>query len=70
MCGLCNVVGVCMCGLCNVWLCVCVGFVMCGCVCLCVSKYVCIKLRTSLKAVCHVMYLAKTGDVMLNGTRQ
>jgi hypothetical protein len=23
---------VCMCGFCNVWLCVCVGFVMCGCV--------------------------------------
>jgi hypothetical protein len=22
-----------MCGFCNVWLCVCVGFVMCGCVC-------------------------------------
>jgi len=25
-------VGVCMFGLCNVWVCVCVGFVMCGCV--------------------------------------
>ena len=24
--------GVCMRGFCNVWLCVCVGFVMCGCV--------------------------------------
>ena len=24
--------GVCMCGLCNVWLCVCEGFVKCGCV--------------------------------------
>jgi hypothetical protein len=23
--------GVCMCGFCNVWVCVCVGFVMCGC---------------------------------------
>jgi len=23
---------VCMCGFCNVWVCVCVGFVMCGCV--------------------------------------
>ena len=23
---------VCMCGVCNVWVCVCVGFVMCGCV--------------------------------------
>jgi len=25
-------VGVCMCGFCNVWVCVCVDFVMCGCV--------------------------------------
>ena len=25
-------VGVCMRGFCNVWVCVCVGFVMCGCV--------------------------------------
>jgi len=25
-------VGVCMCVFCNVWVCVCVGFVMCGCV--------------------------------------
>jgi len=25
-------VDVCMCGFCNVWMCVCVGFVMCGCV--------------------------------------
>jgi len=25
-------VGVCMCGFCNVWVCVCVGFVICGCV--------------------------------------
>jgi len=24
--------GVCMCGFCNVWVCVCMGFVMCGCV--------------------------------------
>jgi hypothetical protein len=23
--------GVCMCGNCNVWVCVCMGFVMCGC---------------------------------------
>jgi len=23
-------VGVCKCGFCNVWICVCVGFVMCG----------------------------------------
>jgi len=25
-------VGVCVCAFCNVWLCVCLGFVMCGCV--------------------------------------
>jgi len=25
-----------MCGFCNVWVCVCVGFVMCGCVYVCV----------------------------------
>ena len=24
--------GVCVCGFCDVWVCVCVGFVMCGCV--------------------------------------
>ena len=27
--------GVCMCGFCNVWVCLCVGFVMCVCVCVC-----------------------------------
>ena len=25
-----------VCGFCNVWVCVCVGFVMCGCVYVCV----------------------------------
>ena len=24
-----------MCGFCDVWVCVCVGFVMCECVCMC-----------------------------------
>jgi len=33
-------VGVCMCGFCNVWVCVCVGFVMCGCMCGCVYVWV------------------------------
>ena len=34
MCGFCNVwVCVRACGGCNVWVCVCVGFVMCGCAC-------------------------------------
>jgi hypothetical protein len=28
---LCNVGGVCMSGFCNVWVCICVGFVICGC---------------------------------------
>ena len=30
--GVLQLVGVCMCGFCNVWVCVCVGSVMCGCV--------------------------------------
>ena len=30
-----------MCGLCNVWVCVCVGFVMCGCVHVCVGFVMC-----------------------------
>ena len=29
-----------MCGFCNVWVCVCVGFVMCGCVYVCVYIYI------------------------------
>jgi len=28
-----------MCGFCNVLLCVCVGFVMCGCVCVCMCGF-------------------------------
>ena len=44
------VMGVCMCGFRNVWVCVCVGFVMCGCVyvwvsyvwlCVCVGFVMC-----------------------------
>ena len=31
-----------MCGFCNVWLCVCVGFVMYGCVYECVEVCVCV----------------------------
>ena len=40
-----------MCGFCNVWVCVCVGFVMCGCrmcgfcnlwVCVCVGFLMCV----------------------------
>jgi len=33
-------VGVCLCGFCNVWVCVCVGFVMCGCFDNCVGVLV------------------------------
>jgi len=35
---------VCVCGFCNVWVCVCVGFVMCGCVGVCVfcNVWVCV----------------------------
>ena len=47
-----NVPGsVCMCGFCNVWVCVCVGFVMCGCmcgfcnVCVCVGFVMCVFVR-------------------------
>ena len=29
----------CMCGFCNVWVCVCVGFVMCGCFGMCVLVF-------------------------------
>jgi len=31
-----------MCGFCNVWVCVCVGFVMCVCVCVCVGFVMCV----------------------------
>jgi hypothetical protein len=30
-----------MCGVCNVWVCVCVDFLMCGCVCVCVGFVMC-----------------------------
>ena len=31
-----------MCGFCHVWVCVCVGFVMCVCVCVCVGFVMCV----------------------------
>jgi len=31
-----------MCGICNEWVCVCVGFVICGCVYVRVLLYVCV----------------------------
>jgi len=35
-------VGVCMCGVCNVWVCVCVGFLMCVCMCWICNVWVCV----------------------------
>ena len=34
--------GVRVCGFCNVWVCVCVGFVMFGCVCVFCNVWVCV----------------------------
>ena len=34
-------VGVCMYGFCNVWVCECMGFVMCACGCMCVGFVMC-----------------------------
>ena len=49
----------CRCGFCNVWVCVCVGFVMCGCVyvrvlqCMGVSV-ICVPVFTMFCIVCTV----------------
>jgi hypothetical protein len=39
-----------MCGFCNVWVCVCVGFVMCGCV------YVWVLYRVVVLTVCVLVF--------------
>ena len=39
---MCVCVGVSMCGFCNVWVCACVGFVMCACACVCVGFVMCV----------------------------
>ena len=47
--------GVCVCGFCNVWVCVCVGFVMCGCFDNCVGVLViCVLVFTVFCIVCTV----------------
>ena len=42
-----------MCGFCNVWVCLCVDFVMCGCVCMCgfCNVWVCVGVG-SVMCVC------------------
>ena len=32
-----------MCGVCNVWMCVCTGFVMCGCKCGFCNVWMCVR---------------------------
>jgi len=48
-------VGVCVCGFCNVWVCVCVGFLMCGCSDNCVDVLViCALVFTVFCIICTV----------------
>ena len=60
-----------MCGFCNVWVCVCVGFVMCGCICnmcTCIYFVICVvsftyiysyllRLKTQLKLLLLLLLL-------------
>ena len=49
--------GVCKCGLCNVWVCVSVGFVMCGCFDNCGGVLViCVLVFTVFCIVCTVFF--------------
>jgi len=51
-------VGVCTCGFCNVWVCVRVGFVMCGCFDNCVGFLVlCLLVFTVFCIVCTVFFV-------------
>ena len=53
--------GVCTCGLCNVWVCVCVGFVMCGCFDNCVGVLVtCVLVFTVFCIGCSVFVLLRS----------
>ena len=51
--------GVCLCGFCNVWVCVCVNFVMCGCVSVCVNfvKFGCVYVLVFLRVGVLVIYV-------------
>jgi len=55
----CVFVWVCMYGFCNLWVCVCVGFVLCGCVC-CVCVGVCM----CMCGFCNVWLCVCVGFVM------
>ena len=49
--------GVCLCGFCNMWMCVCVGFVMCGCFDNCVDVLViCVLVFTVFCVVCTAFF--------------
>ena len=45
-----------MCGFCNVWVCLCVGFVMCGCVYVCVCMCGCFG-NVYLYLMCFVLFV-------------
>jgi hypothetical protein len=68
-------VGVCMCGFCNIWVCVCVGFVMCGCfgnMCTCIycvlyclyCVFVLVRLCIFI-LICFVCTGVRTGGTLL-----
>ena len=45
-----------MCGFCNVWVCVCVGFVMCGCVYVCVFCNVWVCVCVGVLVICVLVF--------------
>jgi len=49
-------VGVCMCGFCDMWVCVCVGFVMCGCFG---------NMRTCIYCVLYCLYMVTDEQEMI-----
>jgi hypothetical protein len=50
-------VGVCMCKFCNVWVCVCVGFVKCGCFDNCVGVLVIRVLEFTVFCIVFTVFL-------------
>ena len=48
--------GVCMCGFCDMWVCVCVGFVMCGCFG---------NMRTCIYCVLYCLYMVTDEQEMI-----